>query len=281
METEHLRQVARYMDGDLEVARRFALVCRAARTTDVARVVLLARRPQHLLPIDDDWPAALRRHILDQRELDKWLGQQYIGNDIESSGGLVAAISGLPSFARVRRRADGLVMYSLVGHPRAEFRPTAAARDPAILVADRMLGLEQLCRALPTVAIGECDGSYTRGWRAVHDRRDILAALEETVWAQGARYLLGRLRSRVDAWLDRTTDARLLCASNVWRAPPSYWDGRHDREVDLLESFRAHQAIDAALQAIHWATPYGRSGKSSLMLAAVERYRVSCFWIKY
>jgi len=280
MEIEHLRQVARYLGGELDVARRFALVCLAARTTEVARVVLLARCPTHPVPADDDWPAALHRHVSDQRELDKWLGQQYIGNHIES-GGLVAEISDLPRFARIRRRADGLAMYSLVGHPRAEFRPTAAARDPAILVADRMLGLEQLRRTLPTEAIGECDGSYERGWRVIHDRRDILAALERTVWAQGARYLLGRLKSRFDAWLDRTTDARLLCASNVWRTPPSYWDERRDREVDLLESFRAGQAVDAALQAIHWATPYGRLGKSSLMLVAVERYRVSCFWVQY
>jgi len=268
---EIVRRVARYVgdDDDLPAIGRLALACRDAGS-EVARAALGRRLVVHPGGACD-WYAALCAYGADLRRFADLRRRAKLRGTKLRHGLCSADVAALPAFDVSRARADGVHVY---GRGAA----TAAACDPAIVVADRMLCSEHMRHVSPhTVVAGEhVQGSgWAGGWRVV-DRPALMRA---------SHYFMSyRPRSRVDAmldeWLDATRDARLMyCHLRVEILPRDLGDnGRLDeRRLDgatadevLVEVARAHSMRNGG---------FGFGAPCCLVLAAVETNRVSCFYM--
>jgi len=268
MSIEMLRQVARYLDGDRATARRFALICSDARSTDMPAVVLCARLVE---PPDPPDYAALVAYGIEHAAFEL-LSRQQNALMAGPHGYRWADIRTLPEMV-VHRREDGVTVYGLD-------QPTAVTANPDVVVADRLM-----CSLWDTVAVGEGvwyvatdrpGHSYqTRGWQpATH------AGIR-------SREFCPRMDMMLDRWLDMVPESRLL----TWLGP--IIAASNDELYGALEDLDAGRAphrtwSDRALSDLHAGLKVCNVHKGSTtsgswlgVVLAVEINRASLFYFTY
>jgi len=260
---ELARRVAAYLDADLPVAGRFALVCRDTRL-EVYRAVLWRRGVVHAH--ESDWDAAWRAYGAQYTKFTRMARVELCPT--EDAGFVWSDIAVLPEFGVTIERADGLLMYG-------RQKVTAVARDPAVVVADRLLTQIRHVELDPK-AVGEYGSLkstrwFTRAWARV---RDLEAYVDVLIYPRSKQ------RSRlIDEWIRSTNDAQWYCR---WRTPGVRrlsWPSSAPRTP--LKACASDLVVSKHLEAAHIHTNDEYiAGSSWSLLVGVEATRVSCYYAR-